>query len=444
MKKLLLILLILCASIMPVHADEGYTITIPSTINVNTDQSISYSVNNGYILDMSVSSTNGNKLKNGSDILSYTPSATSWNGLTGTSSISYKATLGSNVPIYAGKYTDTLVFALSCEKKPNAKYAVAIYGIGQDVDSSGKTMGLTFGPALGANCVILYKSHTPSGNTASGNAHRCVHNDDWETIVHWNNVDPNVYEQCISKGCTHSVELYLNETLFNSSFKAYNFGDGPSMLYQELRTNSTNYQHLEWNPLQATGSTENGNNVGGWGASRIRAMMNGADSLTQTGTTYGTSVTGNYLPTMAATDYNSTNSLLSCFPSVLQNAIGSRKTIYHGTYNSNTQSICYDKLFLLSQQEVSTSTVPQRANEGTTYAKFASGSHLYYSNDTSRVGYRLSSNTDTSGVSDIWWLRSPNNGSADLVYGVSDAGSARNNRGACYGRGVSPAFALSR
>ena len=325
-----------------------------------------------------------------------------------------------------------------------AKYAVSLYGIGQDVDENGNNMGLTFGPALGTDYVNSYKSHTASGTTSSGNAHRCIHNDSWEEIIYWNLIDPDIYEDCIAEGCTHSIDLRLNETLANQSFAAYNSGDGPSMLYQELLTNNTNYQHLEWNPLQATGSTSYGNNVGGWGVSRIRAMLNGADSLTQTGTTYGTSVTGNYLPTMAATDYNSTNSLLSCFPTVLQNAIGSRKTIYHGTYNSNTQSVCYDKLFLLSQQEVSTSTVSQRVNEGTIYQKFASGSHAYNSSDTSRVGYRLSGNTATSGSTYNWWLRSPNSSYASLVCYVNSSGNAGNSGSAYSDNGVSPAFALSR
>lgn len=74
------------------------------------------------------------------------------------------------------------------------KYAVAIYGIGQDVDQNGNTMGITFGPATGADYVNSYKSHTPSGSTASGNAHRCLHDDDWNTIISWNHTDPNVYE----------------------------------------------------------------------------------------------------------------------------------------------------------------------------------------------------------------------------------------------------------
>ena len=352
----------------------------------------------------------------------------------GTQKFSPTDEINSPITVYAN-YKDT---------KKHVKYAVSLYGIGQDVDQNGNTMGLTFGPALGADYVTSYKSHTPTGTTALGNAHRCIHDDDWETIVHWNSVDPNVYEQCISEGCTHSIELRLNETLANSSFEAYKSGDGPSMLYRELLTNSTNYQHLEWNPLQATGSTQYGNNVGGWGASRIRAMMNGADSLTQTGTTYGTSVTGNYLPTMAATDYNSTNSLLSCFPSVLQNAIGSRKTIYHGTYNSNTQSVCYDKLFLLSQQEISTSTVSQRANEGTTYAKFASGSHAYNSNDTSRVGYMIYTDNGQGTSTDYWWLRSPYYSGAYYVYFVSSSGNASYDSRAYNNLGVSPCFSLAR
>ncbi|RGF13330.1 hypothetical protein DW187_01470 [Ruminococcus sp. AM16-34] len=81
--------------------------------------------------------------------------------------------------------------------KPPMKYAVAIYGICVDELESGKA-GLTFGPALGESYVQKSKSHNPSGTTEIGNnAHRCVHNDNWKTIIEWNKIDPYVYEQCI-------------------------------------------------------------------------------------------------------------------------------------------------------------------------------------------------------------------------------------------------------
>lgn len=83
--------------------------------------------------------------------------------------------------------------------KPPMKYAVAIYGICVDDvydEATGNISkgGLTFGPALGENYVQRFKNHNPSGITEAGHEHRCVHNDNWNTIIEWNKTDPYVYE----------------------------------------------------------------------------------------------------------------------------------------------------------------------------------------------------------------------------------------------------------
>ena len=92
------------------------------------------------------------------------------------------------------------------------RYSVAIMGIGVDTLSydggtTASTAGLTFGPAADADYRSANRSHTPFGQTKGGNPHRCVHNDNWATIIQWNSTDPYVYEQCVGEGCTHSVTL---------------------------------------------------------------------------------------------------------------------------------------------------------------------------------------------------------------------------------------------
>ena len=74
------------------------------------------------------------------------------------------------------------------------KYAVSLYGIGQDENENGERMGLTFGPAIyedlgpgTADYLPLYKAHqvdnanhiidSDIGLTEDGHAYRCIHHD---------------------------------------------------------------------------------------------------------------------------------------------------------------------------------------------------------------------------------------------------------------------------
>jgi hypothetical protein len=196
------------------------------------------------------------------------------------------------------------------------RYAVSVYGIGQDYDENGHVMGLTFGPATGADYVNTYKDHSPTGMTTGGHGHRCVHDDSWDEIIYWNNVDPDVYEQCVGECCTKSVPLNLSDTLKNTGFQVKYTGDGPGLLKYELYANS-NFQHLRWNPLTEGGSSSWGTNKNGWGGSRIRAMLNGADSetLKTSDSAYATDVN---FDVSAVEDYTSENCLLASFPENLQ------------------------------------------------------------------------------------------------------------------------------
>ena len=112
-------------------------------------------------------------------------------------------------------------------KDIHINYAVMAYGIGVDKDANGNTMGITFGPALGypefspyhnrtddstTTTQTFMKSHSVSGDATvmdesttackdashsvitgtdagtdtAGNAYRCLHYDNWATIIYWN------------------------------------------------------------------------------------------------------------------------------------------------------------------------------------------------------------------------------------------------------------------
>lgn len=299
--------------------------------------------------------------------------------------------------------------------KPTMKYAVAIYGIGVDDvydEATGGISkgGLTFGPALGENYVQKSKSHNPSGTTEIGkNAHRCVHNDDWNTIIEWNKKDPKVYEQCIKEGCTHSVALRKNTTttILSEQFDPIKeTGDGPSTLFYELVTNNGNcYENLRWHPNGGSYGT----NKDGWGATRIRAMLNGADNLTDKGadnySSYASSDQNRF-----ASIYTADNCLFATFPKELQEAIGARQVKYDSVYDQKdkkNQKTTNDKLWLFSSNEVAStidSSYYEHLLEGSVYEKYKETNQGL--NNARRPWY-VNSNTGNANGDTYWaWLRS--------------------------------------
>ncbi len=112
----------------------------------------------------------------------------------------------------------TLNSTIAASGYSTVKYAVCIYGINQDTDESGNTLGLTFGPATGANYNNSYAAHldAPDGDTSQGSG-----------------ID----------------------------------GDGAGYLYNSI---SENYRM--WNSSD--------NITGGWPASQVRAVFNGKDDQT--------------------------------------------------------------------------------------------------------------------------------------------------------------------
>ena len=276
---------------------------------------------------------------------------------------------------------DTTFYAQG--KTASAKYAVMIYGIEEDTLEDGSIGGLTFGPATGADYTVSSNSHTvdsgtivqseaepldpanihhnvitgaDAGTDVDGNAYRCIHYDNWNTIIYWNTKDPHVYDKCLANDCTHSVILTPSEeakaVTFPGTLTSYR-GDGAGSFYDELVDNNSGnisgktaadykYRNFQWNQ---SGTTS------GYGGSRIRALLNGYDGNTNL------SVAG-----ASATAYTDKTSFLSAFPENLRNAIGKKAVRYAKDYTKyNTTSsaqgravmgVVYDKLWLFSTDEI--------------------------------------------------------------------------------------------
>ena len=311
------------------------------------------------------------------------------------------------------------VYTWSKGFESNVKYAVTIWGIEQDTYSTDggtntDTAGLTFGPATGASYISSYISHTPSGATNSGNAHRCLHNDSWSTIAEWSKRDPYVYEDCLTNGCTHSVEICLNDTLLNTAYTSMS-GDGAGMLWGSVKS-----AYRKWN--------NESNNTGGWPASRIRSTLNGTDSLTNS--------------SVAGTDtLDSSTALISCLESSLQAAIVPKAvksdTVYSDTSANNVTT--YDKLWLFSCIEVwgdsGSNNSNLRPNEGSLYQR-SSNKGVTTSN------YGALKNYYESGSTNGWWLRSPHTSVSADAYFVSNSGDW-NFYSATNADGLAPGFCLA-
>ena len=337
-------------------------------------------------------------------------------------------------------------------------YAVQIYGINEDVDGNGETLGLTFGPATGANYNNSYITHeyveTSSGsgiynvkiithtvaangnestteeyltNSASENVTRTeaqknkynknLHEMTWAQIAQVS--DKTEFLDCMLCGDTKKVELALNDTI--GTGRTYNqYGDGAGTL-----DGAINQYYRMWNPAYNSPSTtrnnsavgtgvtldsneinsgSNARNAGGYSVSHIRATLIGENSKTNIG--YAGDV-----------NLSEATSLYSCLPNTLKNVITAKKVKYVTGSSSSNYSLnddITDKIWAFSQREMygngqdSGTTTEGLGNDGHGYSKFASTDSKYYissydnnSSSPQRVCYNESGNTYS------WWLRSP-------------------------------------
>ena len=298
-------------------------------------------------------------------------------------------------------------------------YAVMAYGIGIDKDASGNTMGITFGPALGypefspyngtttedtASVQTLMKSHSVSGDAtvmsesapacmgtshsvitgtdtgtdAAGNAYRCLHYDNWATIIYWDEHDPHVYDKCIPNHCSKTVVIAPNAgTIANGIFTTSMsdserglVGDGQSYIVKSY-----------WDNSSSVDITQAGQ---GYAASLVRAKLVGADSHTR--------LDDKYAGVNALTRYPTGSSILSCFPKTLRDAIGAKalsgvsaaSSGYGMEYDKASNDGAADRLWLFSYGEMRNAVYPA--------AGFKSDAYGYDAKRSSK---------------NWWWLRSP-------------------------------------
>lgn len=299
------------------------------------------------------------------------------------------------------------------------RYAVMMYGMYVDNDASGSTDTVTFGPALGYPEFSQYKenngsyiqdmtvtptmmrhhdvsgdatvmsedadactdsSHsvitgTDAGTDSSGNAYRCLHYDNWITILYWCKKDPHVYDKCMRKGCSKTVMISPTQASIQNGILSTSPGDSGTG-----DGNSYIVYSRAWDETWLADITKSGQ---GYAASRIRAELVGADLCTK--------ADDDYAGADAMTRYTSSSCLFACFPRVLKNAIVAKNLSAVAnaqyTYDVVSNDGVSDKLWLFSPYEMNYDS-----------------SHVVYSGNSITTG---SSYNRTRSSKNWFWLRSP-------------------------------------
>ena len=332
-------------------------------------------------------------------------------------------------------------------------YAVMAYGIGVDKDANGNSLGITFGPALGypefspynnsytadsSSKQTFTRSHTVSGDATvmgesaaactdsshsvitgsdtgtdtAGNPYRCLHYDNWATIIYWDEHDPHVYDKCVLAHCSKTVRITPNAgTIANGTFSTSISdsqrgltGDGQSYIVHSQWDKS-------WSGIDITKAGQ------GYAASLVRAKLIGADSHTK--------LDDLYAGADALTKYTTDSSILSCFPRSLRDAIVAKALSGVSAADSNTGWTSYDT--------VSNAGVSDRL------WLFSAG-EMYGTSVYPNVGFSGSTGPDSVRSSKSWWwLRSPSYSS-----GARDVGSYGNlnSSGVDFNSAVAPGFVL--
>ena len=337
------------------------------------------------------------------------------------------------------------------------RYAVQIYGINEDEDEKGNTIGLTFGPAAGDDFNNKYVTHEyeeiSSGiynvkiithivesdgteNTTSeylykngGTSEKVtrteeeknkyninLHEMSWEQISEV--ADKSNFLDCMLCGDTKKVELSINSTL--GSGVAFNQnGDGTGILYGAIKP----YYRM-WNPAysntdptrnnQAVGKDvtldnyeqQNGSNAkdaGGYSTSHIRATLIGENE--KTNISYAGDI-----------NLNEANSLYSCLPSDLKNVITPKKVLYVTGESSSIYHLnedIADKIWAFSQRELYgtgqyTGTKTEGLGcDGHGYSKFSLVDSKYYIKSYNNNGLTQRKYYNENNLVDYCWLRSP-------------------------------------
>ena len=249
-----------------------------------------------------------------------------------------------------------------------------------------------------------------AGTDSSGNAYRCIHYDNWATILYWNEHDPHVYDKCVKNRCSKRLILRGNSTNITWHTRtAAPDGDGDSYIGTS-----------KWDIYYDNNYTD----IDEYSASLIRAELVGADSYT--------SEDANSAGEGARTRYTESKSAYIALPAEIRNRIGA-KALYdtqngarHGTNVNGSSGPYYDRLWLFDYNEI--------ANPSNT-----AGSSAYTERGATGGGDTA---YDARGSLGWWWLRSRyyNYGAR----GVSDNGYSSIDVGVDSANRVAPGFVLKR
>ena len=312
---------------------------------------------------------------------------------------------------------------------PPVKYAVQIYGINQDADSSNQTLGLTFGPATGGNYNNSYVTHeyeeTEKGSgvykvkivtnsvdmngdetqnetpvylkDSSGNdvTRTTQEKEKYDVNLHamsWAEIaavsDKTKFTDCMLCGDTKSVVLTLNSTIKDNSNIQISMGEGAGVLRYSLKDS-----YGQWNA-----ENFNDRKKYGYASSRIRATLIGKTAATES------------IGYKAGSDLlTSGNCLYSCIESDLKNVIVAKK-VYYVTGSSEsyvTKSDISDKIWLFSVKElISADWVFQDiAGEGVRGIKSENGTYNKFTDSCSNAKSVIAYNE--RGSADNYWERTP-------------------------------------
>ena len=267
-----------------------------------------------------------------------------------------------------------------------------------------------------------------AGTDAAGNAYRCLHYDNWNTIIYWNKVDPHVYDKCIPNHCSKTVTITPNAgTIANGTFSTH-MSDGNYRGHEQPYSNRGLVGDGQSYIVSSQWNKDDTRNVDitqarqGYAASLVRAKLVGAD--------YHTMLDDRYAGTDAMIRYTSESCILACFPRNLRDAICAKAlsgvSAANSEYDERSNDGVADKLWLFSYNEMMNAVYPQVGfkNDGDYDAKRSSFFSI--------IGYWLSAQ----------WLRSPNY--YGMAHGVTDDGNCYIDSSAGVGDdlAVAPGFTL--
>ena len=367
-------------------------------------------------------------------------------------------------------------------------YGVQIYGINEDVDSSGNPIGLTFGPATGDDYNNKYVTHEYEELTANPGyyyvkiiTHTVASSGDEVTEEEYlrdsesqkvirNEVEKNKYDinmhemtwaqisavpdktdflDCLLCGDTKKVELLLNSTI-GSGITYDQYGDGTGVL-----ANVINSYYRMWNPAYENSEAErnnsavgtgislsnveklygsNGKDNGGYSISHLRATLIGENEKTNIG--YAGDI-----------NLNESKSLYSCLPSDLRNIIVAKKVKY--VSRGSLYNDISDKIWLFSEREMyGTANNTGRKLEGLGqngdgYSKFGNTNSRYYLSSYNDKNTKLRLCYNEAGEKAHWRNRSPWNSDAYSITNISAVGSLANILYACGYGGIAFGFCIN-